>query len=80
MTYALEIKDLKKVYATGVEASGINLTVEEGDFYALLGPNGAGKSTTIGIITSLVNKSSGSVKVFGYDLDKNWFKSSNKSA
>lgn len=49
---------------------GINLTVEEGDFYALLGPNGAGKSTTIGIITSLVNKTSGNVKVFGYDLDK----------
>ncbi|WP_207696141.1 ABC transporter ATP-binding protein [Enterococcus sp. DIV0212c] len=71
MTYALEIKDLKKVYATGVEAlKGINLTVEEGDFYALLGPNGAGKSTTIGIITSLVNKTSGTVNVFGYDLDK----------
>ncbi|EAC9497142.1 ATP-binding cassette domain-containing protein, partial [Listeria monocytogenes] len=71
MTYALELTDLRKVYATGVEAlRGINLTVEEGDFYALLGPNGAGKSTTIGIITSLVNKSSGSVKVFGYDLDK----------
>lgn len=70
MTYALEINDLKKVYATGVEAlCGINLTVEEGDFYALLGPNGAGKSTTIGIITSLVNKTSGTVKVFGYDLD-----------
>lgn len=70
MTYALEIKELKKVYATGVEAlRGINLTVEEGDFYALLGPNGAGKSTTIGIITSLVNKSSGKVKVFDYDLD-----------
>lgn len=70
MTYALEISDLKKVYATGVEAlKGINLTVEEGDFYALLGPNGAGKSTTIGIITSLVNKTSGKVKVFGYDLD-----------
>ncbi|EOI06953.1 ABC transporter ATP-binding protein [Enterococcus moraviensis ATCC BAA-383] len=70
MTYALEIKDLKKVYATGVEAlKGINLTVEEGDFYALLGPNGAGKSTTIGIITSLVNKTSGQVNVFGYDLD-----------
>ncbi len=48
---------------------GIDLTVEEGDFYALLGPNGAGKSTTIGIITSLVNKTSGEVKVFGYDLD-----------
>ncbi|MFO8069189.1 MAG: ABC transporter ATP-binding protein [Alkalibacterium sp.] len=70
MTYALEIKDLKKVYAGGVEAlRGIDLTVEEGDFYALLGPNGAGKSTTIGIITSLVNKTSGNVKVFGYDLD-----------
>ena len=71
MTYALELTDLRKVYTTGVEAlRGINLKVEEGDFYALLGPNGAGKSTTIGIITSLVNKSSGSVKVFGYDLDK----------
>ncbi|OTN77440.1 ABC transporter ATP-binding protein [Enterococcus sp. 8G7_MSG3316] len=71
MTYALEIKDLRKVYATGVEAlRGIDLSVEEGDFYALLGPNGAGKSTTIGIITSLVNKSSGIVRVFGYDLDK----------
>ena len=70
MTYALEIKDLKKVYATGVEAlRGIDLAVEEGDFYALLGPNGAGKSTTIGIITSLVNKTSGQVKVFDYDLD-----------
>lgn len=70
MTYALEIKDLKKIYATGVEAlRGINLTVEEGDFYALLGPNGAGKSTTIGIITSLVNKTSGTVKVFDYNID-----------
>ncbi|SFK21394.1 ABC-2 type transport system ATP-binding protein [Marinilactibacillus piezotolerans] len=70
MTNALEIKDLKKVYASGVEAlRGIDLTVEEGDFYALLGPNGAGKSTTIGIITSLVNKTSGKVKVFDYDLD-----------
>lgn len=70
MTDALEIKGLKKVYATGVEAlRGIDLTVKEGDFYALLGPNGAGKSTTIGIITSLVNKTSGKVKVFGYDID-----------
>ncbi len=70
MTYALEITDLKKVYSTGVKAlRGIDLKVEEGDFYALLGPNGAGKSTTIGIITSLVNKTSGKVKVFGYDLD-----------
>lgn len=70
MTYALEISDLKKVYAGGVEAlSGIDLKVEEGDFYALLGPNGAGKSTTIGIVTSLINKTSGNVKVFGYDMD-----------
>ena len=70
MTYALEIKDLKKVYTGGVEAlRGIDLKVEEGDFYALLGPNGAGKSTTIGIVTSLVNKTSGKVNVFGYDMD-----------
>lgn len=70
MTNALEIKDLKKVYAGGVEAlRGIDLKVEEGDFYALLGPNGAGKSTAIGIITSLVNKTSGKVKVFDYDID-----------
>ncbi|MBL1229003.1 ABC transporter ATP-binding protein [Enterococcus sp. BWB1-3] len=70
MTNALEIKALTKVYATGVEAlRGIDLIVKEGDFYALLGPNGAGKSTTIGIITSLVNKTSGKVKVFDYDLD-----------
>ena len=60
MSYALDLKGLKKVYATGVEAlRGIDLTVEEGDFYALLGPNGAGKSTTIRIITSLVNKTAG---------------------
>ncbi|MBS4750305.1 ATP-binding cassette domain-containing protein [Granulicatella sp. zg-ZJ] len=70
MVYALDIKGLKKVYASGTEAlKGIDLRVEEGDFYALLGPNGAGKSTTIGIVTSLVNKTSGSVSVFGYDLD-----------
>ncbi|WP_373778852.1 ABC transporter ATP-binding protein [Glaesserella sp.] len=67
---ALEIKQLVKKYNTGVVAvDGIDLTVEAGDFYALLGHNGAGKSTTIGIISSLVNKTSGSVKVFGYDLD-----------
>lgn len=67
---ALDIHELKKTYQGGVEAlKGIDLTVREGDFYALLGPNGAGKSTTIGIISSLVNKSSGSVKVFGYDID-----------
>ncbi|MEG9498313.1 ABC transporter ATP-binding protein [Mannheimia indoligenes] len=67
---ALELIDLVKNYPTGVKAvKGINLVVEQGDFYALLGHNGAGKSTTIGIISSLVNKTSGSVKVFGYDLD-----------
>jgi len=69
---ALEISRLTKSYKNGVQAlHGIDLVVEEGDFYALLGHNGAGKSTTIGIISSLVNKTSGSVKVFGYDLDKN---------
>jgi len=67
---ALVIKNLAKTYKGGVEAlKGINLTVEQGDFYALLGPNGAGKSTTIGIISSLVNKSSGSVEVFGHSID-----------
>ena len=68
--YALEIEQLRKTYAGGFEAlKGISLTVEKGDFYALLGPNGAGKSTTIGIISSLVNKTSGTTKVFGYDID-----------
>ena len=68
--YAIDLKDIKKVYKGGVEAlKGISLNVEEGDFYALLGPNGAGKSTTIGIISSLVNKSSGGVTIFGFDLD-----------
>lgn len=70
MANALEINNLKKIYGSGVEAlRGIDLSVKEGDFYALLGPNGAGKSTTIGIITSLVNKTSGKVNVFGYNLD-----------
>lgn len=70
MAYALELTDLTKRYPTGVQAlKGINLTVEAGDFYALLGPNGAGKSTTIGIISSLVNKTSGKVSVFGHDID-----------
>ncbi|WP_071548540.1 ABC transporter ATP-binding protein [Providencia rettgeri] len=70
-TYALELSQLTKTYPGGVRAlRGIDLSVEDGDFYALLGPNGAGKSTTIGIISSLVNKTSGSVKVFGYDLEK----------
>jgi ABC-2 type transport system ATP-binding protein len=70
---ALEITDLKKTYQSKsrtVEAlKGISLNVTQGDFFALLGPNGAGKSTTIGIISSLVNKTSGTVKVFGYDID-----------
>ena len=72
MTYALEITDLKKTYPGGTEAlKGISLSVQEGDFYALLGPNGAGKSSTIGIIGSLVTKSSGKVKIFGIDVDTN---------
>lgn len=67
---ALVINNLKKTYTGGFEAlKGITLNVEEGDFFALLGPNGAGKTTTIGIITTLVNKTSGSVSVFGYDID-----------
>lgn len=70
MAYALELTQLTKTYESGVKAlRGIDLHVEAGDFYALLGPNGAGKSTTIGIISSLVNKSSGKVKVFDYDID-----------
>lgn len=68
--YALEISRLHKTYANGLQAlKGIDLTVEEGDFFAFLGPNGAGKSTCIGIITSLVNKTSGTVKVFGHSID-----------
>jgi len=68
---ALVIKQLRKVYANGLEAlKSIDLTVEEGDFFALLGPNGAGKTTAIGIITSLINKTSGQISVFGRDLDR----------
>lgn len=70
MTLALDIQQLHKVYKSGTVAlKGIDLQVQQGDFFALLGPNGAGKSTSIGIISSLVNKSSGRVKVFDYDLD-----------
>ena len=70
MTYALEINQLCKTYDNGFEAlKGISLKVAQGDFFALLGPNGAGKSTTLGVVSSLVNKTSGSVKVFGHDLD-----------
>ncbi|MFO7594338.1 MAG: ABC transporter ATP-binding protein [Pseudomonadota bacterium] len=69
--HALELHGLRKAYNNGFEAlKGIDMVVEQGDFFALLGPNGAGKSTTIGIITSLVNKTAGSVKVFDADLDK----------
>lgn len=72
MAFALEITDLKKTYPGGVEAlKGISFSVNEGDFYALLGPNGAGKSSTIGIIGSLVTKSSGKVKIFDKDIDGN---------
>lgn len=68
---ALSIRNLRKTYRNGVEAlKGIDLDVEQGDFFALLGPNGAGKSTAIGAITSLVNKSGGTVHIFGYDLDR----------
>lgn len=70
MTQALTVTNLKKTYASGVEAlKGISFAVTEGDFFALLGPNGAGKSTTIGIISSLVNKSAGQVEIFGHSLD-----------
>ncbi|MGF1872841.1 ABC transporter ATP-binding protein [Photobacterium indicum] len=76
---ALEIKNLSKTYKGGVEAiKNMSLSVEEGDFFALLGPNGAGKSTTIGVISSLVNKTSGLVKVFGYDIDSDLVKAKNQ--
>ncbi len=70
MTEALVLRNLTKTYDSGLQAlKGIDLTVAQGDFYALLGPNGAGKSTTISIISSLTLKTSGSVSIFGYDLD-----------
>jgi ABC-2 type transport system ATP-binding protein len=68
---ALSIRGLTKTYRNGVQAlRGIDLDVEEGDFFALLGPNGAGKTTAIGVIMSLVTKSAGAVSVFGYDIDQ----------
>ncbi|AFA41320.1 putative ATP-binding component of an ABC superfamily transporter [Wigglesworthia glossinidia endosymbiont of Glossina morsitans morsitans (Yale colony)] len=74
MKYALELKKLKKIYNKKFCAiESIDLTVKVGDFYALLGPNGAGKSTIIGIISSLIKKSSGIVKIFGEDIDQNPF-------
>jgi ABC-2 type transport system ATP-binding protein len=70
MTIAISIQNLAKTYANGFEAlKGITLEVEQGDFFALLGPNGAGKSTTIGVISTLVKKTAGSVEVFGKSVD-----------
>jgi ABC-2 type transport system ATP-binding protein len=70
MSKALHIQNLRKTYDNGVEAlKGVSLSVEEGDFFALLGPNGAGKTTLIGIVTSLVNKSGGTVEVFDASID-----------
>ena len=70
MTSALSVTQLTKVYANGLRAlAGIDLKIREGDFFALLGPNGAGKSTLIGILSTLVNKTSGQVRIFGHDLD-----------
>ncbi|KGF66126.1 ABC transporter ATP-binding protein [Pseudomonas lutea] len=72
MSSALSIRQLTKTYGNGFQAlKGIDLDVAEGDFFALLGPNGAGKSTTIGIISTLVNKTTGTVNIFGNDLDRN---------
>jgi ABC-2 type transport system ATP-binding protein len=70
MTPALAIDKLRKTYRNGhVALKGISLEVGQGDFFALLGPNGAGKTTAIGIVTSLVNKTAGTVKIFGHDID-----------
>jgi ABC-2 type transport system ATP-binding protein len=69
--YALSIRGLTKTYRNGVQAlKGVDLDVETGDFFALLGPNGAGKTTLIGVLTSLVNKTTGTISVFGHDLDR----------
>ena len=77
--YALEIDQLTKTYSNGFEAlKGIDLKVEKGDFFALLGPNGAGKSTCIGIICSLINKTSGNVKIFGHDLENDIIQAKSK--
>ena len=72
---ALSVKNIVKTYKNGTQAlKGISLEIKEGDFYALLGANGAGKTTLIGIITSLVNKTSGEIKVFGDDIDTSFSK------
>src|SRR3989344_3557747 len=71
MSSALSIKNLTKTYATCTEAlKGVSLEIPTGDFFALLGPNGAGKTTIIGVVTGLVNKSYGTVSVFGHDIEK----------
>jgi ABC-2 type transport system ATP-binding protein len=71
MSKAIEIKNLVKTYDSGTQAlRGVTLSIEEGDFFALLGPNGAGKSTLIGIVSQLVNKTSGEVSVLGHDISK----------
>ena len=71
MAGALKIQNLTKTYSNGVQAlKGVSLEIPEGDFFALLGPNGAGKTTIIGATTGLVNKTSGTIEVFGYDTDK----------
>lgn len=70
---ALSIRGLTKVYSNGFQAlKGIDLDVQQGDFYALLGPNGAGKSTTLGVVCSLVQKTTGKVKIFGIDIDEDF--------
>lgn len=79
MSNALTIKGLKKSYSNGfVALKGIDLEVKEGDFFALLGPNGAGKSTTIGVISSLVTKTDGSIKIFDYDVDEDFSSAKNQ--
>ena len=76
---AITLKSLKKTYSNSVVAlKGIDLSVERGDFFALLGPNGAGKSTIIGIISSLVNKDSGTVEICGIDCDENFTEAKTK--
>ena len=71
MTYALEIKNLKKVYQDGTVAlDGVTLSVEQGEFFSLLGLNGAGKTTLIGIVTDLVRKTSGDIHLLGLDIDR----------
>lgn len=73
MALALQIKGLKKIYDNNFSAlKGIDLSVSEGDFFALLGPNGAGKSTTIGVVSSLVKKTAGQVRIFDVDIDKDF--------